>query len=226
MRDTFCIIPARSGSKGIKDKNIIEFKKKTLIRHSLDFSKKLKFNRKILVSTDSMRYLIKSKISKDFYDTLRPENLSKDGSSTISVVQHEFNKLDKKEQDLIKYILILQPTCPFRLVNDFNKAHNYLKKNRSDSVITINEITEHPDRMIKLSRKKNITSFKGKSLNLKPRQKLKKLYIRSGSMYFFKKENIFKKNIFGKKIIGIEVFDKFKINIDTHEDILRAKRYF
>ena len=73
---------------------------------------------------------------------------------------------------------------------------------------------------------KNITSFKGKSFNLKPRQKLKKLYIRSGSMYFFKKENIFKKNIFGKKIIGIEVFDKFKINIDTHEDILRAKRYF
>ena len=85
MRNTFCVIPARSGSKGVKNKNIIKFKNKTLIRHTLDFAKKLSFVSKIVISTDSFIYLNKSKISKKYYNNLRPKKLSKDNSSTIDV---------------------------------------------------------------------------------------------------------------------------------------------
>jgi CMP-N,N'-diacetyllegionaminic acid synthase len=226
MRNTFCVIPARSGSKGVKNKNIIKFKNKTLIRHTLDFAKKLSFVSKIVISTDSFIYLNKSKISKKYYNNLRPKKLSKDNSSTIDVVIHEFNNLTVKEQELIKYILILQPTCPFRLIKHFNKAYNHLKKDLVDSALTINEVKEHPNRMIKFHDKGLISNYIGKSFNLKPRQKLKKLYIRAGSMYFFKKKNILKKNIFGKKVLGIEVFDKFKINIDSEEDLFKTKEFF
>ena len=82
MSDTFCIIPARSGSKGIKNKNILMFKGKTLIKHSFDFAKKLKFIKKIIVSTDNKSYLKKSEIPKT-YHSLRPNYLSLDYSSTI-----------------------------------------------------------------------------------------------------------------------------------------------
>ena len=53
MRDTLCIIPARSGSKGIKDKNILKLNGKELFSYSVNFAKKLKFVKDIIFSTDS-----------------------------------------------------------------------------------------------------------------------------------------------------------------------------
>ena len=66
MKDTLCIIPARSGSKGIKDKNILKLNNKELIIHSIKFAKKLKFVKHIILSTDSQNYL---DISKKFLKT-------------------------------------------------------------------------------------------------------------------------------------------------------------
>ena len=52
----WAIIPARSGSKGLKDKNISSFLNKPLLTHSINFAKKLKFVDKIILSTDSEKY--------------------------------------------------------------------------------------------------------------------------------------------------------------------------
>ena len=63
MRDTLCIIPARSGSKGIRDKNILILNNKELFLHSINFAKKLKFVKDIVFSTDSKKYIKNSKKS-------------------------------------------------------------------------------------------------------------------------------------------------------------------
>lgn len=60
---TWAIVPARSGSKGIKHKNIIPFLKKPLMAHSINFAKKLKFIDRVILSTDSEKY---KKIGKKF----------------------------------------------------------------------------------------------------------------------------------------------------------------
>jgi CMP-N,N'-diacetyllegionaminic acid synthase len=52
----WAIIPARSGSVGLKNKNITSFLGKPLLAHSINFAKKLKFVDKILLSTDSQKY--------------------------------------------------------------------------------------------------------------------------------------------------------------------------
>ena len=49
-------IPARSGSKSIKDKNILIYKKKPLIYHSINLALKSKFVDRVIVSTDSLKY--------------------------------------------------------------------------------------------------------------------------------------------------------------------------
>ena len=53
-----CIIPARSGSKGIKNKNIINLKGKPLIYWTIKLAKKVKFFDRVIVSTNSKKYLI------------------------------------------------------------------------------------------------------------------------------------------------------------------------
>lgn len=224
MRDTLCIIPARSGSKGIKHKNILMLKKKELILHSINFAKKLNFVKDIVFSSDSNKYIKISKKSLNFNSKLRPKAISQDNTDMIKVIKYELNnyKGDKKE---INKILILQPTCPFRSINIFNKANNILNKNY-DSVITLNEVRDHPERMKLINKKNMVKNFLNDKVSFKRRQSLKKVFIRSGSMYFFKVKNILKSdNILGKKTYGIIVKGKEAINIDNYEDFILADYY-
>ena len=64
MSKVVCLIPARSGSQGIKNKNIKKFNNKPLIYYSINFAKSLEFVDKIIFSTDSRRYL---SIAKKYY---------------------------------------------------------------------------------------------------------------------------------------------------------------
>jgi len=71
------IIPARSGSKSIKNKNIIKYKNKPLIYHSIKVALKSKLITRVLVSTDSKKYLLLSKKFGAEAPFLRPKNISK-----------------------------------------------------------------------------------------------------------------------------------------------------
>ena len=95
---TLCIIPARKGSKAIKDKNIKILNGEELFLHSLKFAKKLKFVNQIVFSSDSKKYLkIASKI-KNILLSKRPSNLSNDSALMIDVIKYEINKLKKKRK--------------------------------------------------------------------------------------------------------------------------------
>ena len=142
----------------------------------------------------------------------------------IKVIRYELKNYNGNKKNINK-ILILQPTCPFRSISVFNKANNLLKK-EYDSVITLNEVRDHPERMKIINSKNHVKNFINKKVSFKRRQSLKKVFIRTGSMYFFKAKNIYKSdNILGKKIYGIIVKGKQAINIDNYEDFVLAKYY-
>ena len=144
MKKTLCIIPARSGSKTIKNKNIYKFKNKELIYYSIKFSNSLNFVSKTIFSSDSQNYL---KIAQKYgskYNNLRPKSLSNDNSLTISLVRYLL-KLEKKKLEY-DFVLILQPTSPFRKYKDFENAYKLLSK-KYDTVLTVSEVDEHPLRM-------------------------------------------------------------------------------
>lgn len=224
MRDTLCIIPARSGSKGIKHKNILMLKRKELILYSINFAKKLNFVKDIVFSSDSNKYIKISKKSLNFNSRLRPKTISQDDTDMIEVIKYELNNYKGNKKEINK-ILILQPTCPFRSINLFNKANKILNKNY-DSVITLNEVRDHPERMKLIDNKNIVKNFLNSKVSFKRRQNLKKVFIRSGSMYFFKAKNILKSdNILGKKTYGLIVKGKEAINIDNYEDFILADYY-
>jgi len=223
MSKCLCIIPARSGSKRIKNKNIIKLNGKPLIYYTIQFAKKLNFVDEIIFSSDSRRYLNLAKKFKINNLSLRPKKISSDNSQTIDVVKYEINKIKKYD-----YILLLQPTTPFRDIKDFKKAYRILINNKCDSVITVSLVNNfHPYRM-KIFKGNILKNFMNlKKENFKAVKHLPKIFVRSGSMYFFKRENISKYNsILGKKTYGIEVKGKNTINIDEKEDLILAKHFF
>ena len=120
------------------------------------------------------------------------------------------------------HALILQPTCPFRQIKHFFDAYQKFKKNKIDTALTVHKLDHHPSRMIV----RDGSFFKpyDEDFNFKNRQSLQSVFLRTGSMYFFKIQNIKKyKSIFGKKVYGYEVKDKYSINIDTKKDLKLAK---
>lgn len=210
------IIPARKGSKGIKNKNFLKIGRHSLLEHSCIFSKRLSFVKKTIISSDS---LIAKKIAKKFniIFSIRPKKYAMDNSLMIDLIEYEI----KKNNDFT-HILILQPTCPFRQTKHFFDAYKRFKKKKIDTAITVHKLKNHPNRMIV----KNGKYFEpyDKKFNFKNRQNLKDVFLRTGSMYFFDINNIKKYgSIFGKKVFGYEVKNKYSINIDTKKDYQRAK---
>jgi CMP-N,N'-diacetyllegionaminic acid synthase len=210
------IIPARKGSKGVKNKNFLKIGKHTLLEHSCIFSKKLTFVKKIIISSDS---IIAKKTAKKFnvLFSKRPKKLASDNSLIIDLIRYEL----KKNTDFT-HILILQPTCPFRQKKYFFDAYKKFKKNKIDTAITVSKLNNHPSRM--MIKKRNFFKPYDEAFNFKNRQNLDEVFLRSGSMYFFEIKNIKKyDSIFGKKVFGYEVKNKYSINIDTKKDFKLAQ---
>ena len=121
------IIPARSGSKSIKDKNITLYKGKPLIYYSIKTALKSKYINRVIVSTDSNKY---KKISKRFgaeVPFLRPKKYSSDNSVDYDYILHASKFLIKNKYypDLI---ILLRPTTPNRIIKVVDTGINFFIK--------------------------------------------------------------------------------------------------
>lgn len=227
MNSVLGIITARAGSKGIKNKNILIFNNKPLIYYTINFAKKLPFLNKLILSTDSKKYLKIAKKYHNFENNLRPKSLSGDNVKTIDVIKYELKRL-KKIGMHYDIIIIFQPVCPFRNKEIFKKAYNLIAKKKTDSVITLKKVKEHPLKMYKFNKNriKHYLNENSEKKSFLPRQKLQDLYLRQGSMYMFKSDLLKKNRFISSKTIGLEVSDKYALNLDTNEDLILAKNYF
>jgi CMP-N-acetylneuraminic acid synthetase len=145
------------------------------------------------------------------------------------VVLYELKKFEKNLKRKYDYILLLQPTTPIRNLKDINKALSLLKnKNKKyDSIVSIKDVDgNHPLRMkiIKNGYLKNYIDQKKE--NMLPRQKLPKIYIRSGSFYLIKTSKFLKYNsMVGKKTGFIFLKNIYGLNIDSIDDLILFKNY-
>ena len=122
------IIPARSGSKAVKNKNIKQINNMPLIYWTINTALKSKLD-EVIVSTDSRKI---KKICEKYgakVPFIRPLRISKDNSKSIDVVKHAL-KFYEKKNIFYDAVLLLQPTCPLRTVQDINKSLKILKKEK------------------------------------------------------------------------------------------------
>ena len=216
-----CIIPARSGSKGVRNKNIKLVGGKPLIYWTIKEAIKSKFISKVVVSTDSSKI---RKIALNFgaeSPFLRPKILSGDNTPTIKVIRHAVNYLKNHMQfKSYDYIVLLQPTSPLRKLSDIdNSIKLFLSKKSATSLISVSEVSDnHPARMYFLKNNFLIKHHLSEKKSGIPRQKLKKMFLRNGAIYIIKKNKL-NHNFIGNKPIAFLMPKERSMNIDDIFDL-------
>ena len=123
-----CVVCARSGSKGIKNKNLLEFFGKPLILHTLYQAKKIKKFTNIVVSTDSKK--ISKIVGNNFSWLIRSKNLSGEKVAKIKVKIDALKKSEKKFKVKYDFVIDLDVTSPLRLNNDIINAFKIFEKKK------------------------------------------------------------------------------------------------
>lgn len=211
------IIPARSGSKGIKHKNIKKFKGKPLMAHTIEAALNTKVFDKLIVSTDSTAY---AAIAEKYGATadIRPDRLAQDDTSTIDVIDYILTK--EKDFD---YFVLLQPTSPLRRATHIAEAVDKIIKTKSKSLVSVCETEHSPLLMGTLDDSMSMHGFI-KSQNNKRRQDLDKFYRINGSIYIMEVDEFYKtKNFYGEKSIAYIMDNMSSIDIDNEMDFEIAK---
>lgn len=225
-KNFICIIPARAGSKGIKNKNIKIVGGKPLIYWSIKEALKSKYFSKVIVSTDSRKIKNISEKYGAECPFLRPKKLSGDKAPTVKVIQHviKFLKNNMKITNY-DYIVLLQPTSPLRKLQDIeNSIKIFLsKKKYASSLISVSEVNDnHPARMYFIENGYLIKNKLSEKIAGTPRQKLKKMFLRNGAIYIIKKSRV-NINFLGNKPIPYVMPKENSLNIDDNFDLKIVK---
>lgn len=186
-----CVIPARGGSKGVPGKNIKLLNGKPLIAYAIEAARKSKYVDRVIVSTDYEEIAKVAKKYKAEVPFLRPAELATDTAPTLPVLQHVIKYLEEKESFFPDIHVLIQPTSPFVLSADVDAAIEQLVKTRTNSCVSICEISERPEWMYKLEGVK-IKKFLKNPPKGTRRQDLPKVYRLNGAVYATKRDTIMK----------------------------------
>ena len=221
------VIGLRSGSKGLRNKNIKKLNGKPLFYYILKSAKKSKLINKIVISTDSSKYkkIIIKYGGECPYD--RPKKYSLDGSQEIFFIKDLLNKMKKNDNYVPDIVVRLLATCPFQRARDIDKCINLVLKDKYDSAAIISKAKQHPEKALKIIGKKrkylipyngNDPIKVGSKLN---RQQFAEAYFRA-NVLVCKKKIIDKYNSLTCKKPGFVIIP-YQIDIDTIEDFQFAE---
>ena len=123
------VVPARSGSKGVKDKNMKVIGGLSLIARAAKCLNELDWIDTKVLSTDSNRYANEGRKYDLQVPFLRPEFLSNDSATAVDTMIHAFQESEKVFNAEFDVLLIIEPTSPFRMASDIEGACKELIKN-------------------------------------------------------------------------------------------------
>ena len=218
------IIPARANSKGIPSKNIQKLGELPLIAYTIRSAKKSTKVNRIIVSTDNKKI---AKIAMEYgadVPFLRPKKISRNSSSTLDVVQHTIQYLQKVENYTPDIITILLPTSPFRSPDLIDKSIKLLKKTNATSVVSVFKSKEHAFKAF-LPKGGFLKPFKSDYKKYYQRQKLPDFYHTTGAAYTFWFDTLKKfGHYYGPRIKPlISHYYEMNVDIDSIFDLFIAE---
>ena len=215
------VIPARSGSKGVPDKNIKLLGGEPLISYSIAAAKKSKLINRIIISTDSEKY---GSIAKGYgaeVPFLRPAELSEDNSTDYDFINHLLGWLQSNEGSIPDYLIHLRPTTPLRDPSILDSAiENFMNNIEATSLRSAHEMAETAYKQFEPEDKYFKTICTG-SFDLdnanNSRQSFPETYSPNGYVDILRTSHILENHLLhGNRVMGY-VTD-FAIEVDTIDD--------
>lgn len=223
------IIPARSGSKGLPDKNIRSISEKPLLAYSIEAARDSGLFERIYVSTDSKRYKEIAEAWGAEVPFLRPESLAGDTASSWDVVKQALEVFAEMGEEY-EEIALLQPTSPLRSAEDIRKAHELMEEKRAKAVIGVCPMDHSPLWSNTLPEDGSMAGFIRPEVMQSARQALPEYYRINGAMYFIKKECLDRiETLYEDRCFAYVMPAERSVDIDTIADfylaeaLLRAK---
>lgn len=214
------IIPARSGSKGLKDKNIKEINGKPLIAYAIEEAIKSEKFDVVHVSTDSKVYAeISRKYGADV-PFLRSEEMASDTAYSWDVVDEVLRRYKETSGREFKSLTLLQPTSPMRKASDIISAYEIYDKYNANAIYGVCEADHSPLIFHPLEENGDMCHFQ-ETVNLGyRRQGFEKFYRVNGAIYimrtsYFEED---RRNIFRDKVYAYIMDAQSSIDIDNQLD--------
>jgi len=220
QKKILCIIPARSGSKGVKNKNIRLCFGKPLIAWTIEQAKASKYIDTVIVSTDSFHIARISRSLGAGTPFLRPKSLSLDRSAISGAILHAISALKQS----YGVVLLLQPTSPLRSYRDIDNALELLTLRDAQAIVSVTLAEHHPNFYNRLPGDLCMKDFISSKFTSSNRQDMPPFYRLNGAVYVAYTKYFLKyKNFFGPKTFAYIMPPERSLDIDTIFDFYFAE---
>lgn len=176
--NTFALIPARGGSKGIPRKNIKLIAGKPLIVWTIEAALRSSLLDAVVVSTDDPEIAEVARQAGAEVPFMRPSKLAEDQTPGLDPVLHALDQLPQYDS-----VLLLQPTSPLRTTEDIDACLRLAMQQKASSVVSVSEADTHPYWTYRMTEDQALRKF----VDAEPvarRQDLPQAVALNGAMYF------------------------------------------
>ena len=222
MSQKIALIPARSGSKRLKNKNVKLLGGKPLICWTIEAALKAKCVSRVIVSTDCeiIRDIALSAGAE--VPCMRPKYLAEDDTTTSDVVMHMSSVLNLKNEDIV---FILQPTSPLRTAQNIDDALALMDYKDADGIVSVSKSKHHPLWTNILPEDGNLENFLKPGILNKRSQDLPNYFSLNGAIYAYKVSALNKnKGIFySNKVFAFVMSENTSVDIDDKYDFYVAE---
>lgn len=204
------IIPARGGSKGVPRKNIRNLAGKPLIAWTIEEAKKSKYITRLILSSENEDII---KIAKQYeceVPFVRPIDLAQDDTPGIDPILHAIQQCPGYD-----YVLSLQPTSPFRSVEDIDNCIEYTINQQAKFCVSVTEAEQSPYWMYTIENGKMKPVIEQDALVTR-RQDLPNVYVLNGALYVARVDDLKEKKTFlTEETISFIMSNENSLDIDT-----------
>lgn len=221
MSETVAIIPARSGSKGVSDKNIRLLSGKPLLAFSIAAAKLTSNIDRVIVSTDSEKYADIARKYGAEVPFLRPAEISEDTSTDYDFIKYTLDWFLDNEGEFPKYLVHLRPTTPLREVHHIELAIKAIKADKNATALrSVHEMSESAYKAFVVDqdclKTLGSNSFDLDAANA-PRQQFKKTYQGNGYVDVIVSSHVLEtRKLHGDHVLAY--ITPYVSEIDTEED--------
>ena len=224
--EVLCVIGARSGSQGVKNKNIREFNGKPLMAWIINAAIAAKLVSRVIVSTDSDQY---SNIAMEHgaeVPFLRPQELATNLSPEFDYVEHLMEELAEAENYIPDIVVRLLPTVPLQSPSDIDRCIQKLSDTKwASSAVAVSEARQHPIKALKVLERSNgeielkpYTEGSSRQITPLARQNYSKAYFRGNIIACWTPVIKNTKSLTGDHVAHLEVPSWRAFDIDSETD--------